>query len=142
MAHHRYLLDTNILSDLIKNPRGPVAGKIANLESDTLCCTSILVACELRYGAEKKGSAPLTSRVNELLEVMNVVGLDDTVIPHYARLRTSLEKSGPPIGSNDLLIAAQACALGLTMVTANSREFCRIPGLPVENWLRDTLTAP
>jgi len=135
MAKLTYLLDTNVLSELIKHPGGATARKIADLKCEDACCTSIIVAGELRYGALKKGSHVLTSKVNKLLKTIPVLPLEQNIEPHYARLRVSLERAGTSIGSNDLLIAAQACALGLTVVTGNVKEFSRIPDLVVENWL-------
>ena len=131
----KYLLDTNILSELIKQPNGYTARKIADLESEDSCCTSLIVACELRYGALKKDSSILTGKVNQLLETITVLPLEQNIEPHYARLRVNLERAGTPIVSNDLLIASQASALGLTVVTGNLKEYSRIPGLAIENWL-------
>lgn len=135
MTAYRYLLDTNILSDLIKNPTGHVAGKIASSGVEQTCCTSLIVACELRYGTCKKGSPLLTSRVEQLLYTLPVLALEENVALEYGEIRTALERAGQPIGGNDLLIAAHARALRLTVVTANVREFLRVPGLAVENWL-------
>ena len=135
MAKLKYLLDTNILSDLIKQPNGQAAQKIASLQDAAACCTSLIVACELRYGALKKGSTILSAKVDQLLDSIEVLPLQQDIEPHYAQLRVTLERAGTPIGSNDLLIAAQAQALKLTVITANVREFSRIPNLPVENWL-------
>jgi len=131
-----YLLDTNIISDMIRNPSGMVAQQIAQRGENSVC-TSIVVACELRYGARKKGSAPLAARVEAILSVLEVLPLDEDADRHYARIRAELEANGTPIGPNDLLIAAQALALDLTVVTANSGEFSRIPNLTVENWLSE-----
>ena len=136
MNSHLYLLDTNILSDLIKRPAGTVARNIARLDSDDMCCSSIIVACELRCGAFKKNSPALTIKVNQLLETITVLPLDPGVEYKYAEIRTTLEKAGTSIGGNDLLIAAHALALNLTVVTANEREFSRVPDLTVENWLK------
>ncbi len=135
MADLKYLLDTNILSELIKQPGGFTAQKMALLENEDSCCTNIIVACELRYGALKKGSPVLTNKVNQLLETLEVLPLNSNIEEHYARLRVNLERAGMPIGSNDLLIAAHACALNLVLVTGNEKEFSRIPDLLVENWL-------
>ncbi len=129
-----YLLDTDIISDLIRNPAGEVARHIAD-RGESAVCTSIVVACELRFGARKKGSALLAARVEELLALIEVLALDAGMDRHYAEIRAELEARGTPIGPNDLLIASHALTLGLTVVTANSAEFSRIPGLSVENWL-------
>ena len=134
MNGFRYLLDTNIVTDLIRNPSGPVAARILSVGQDTVC-TSVIVACELRYGAEKKGSARLSSRIAALLERLTVLPLAADVDREYALLRSELERAGNPIGPNDLLIAAHARMLGLIVVTVNLREFSRVPGLEVQNWL-------
>lgn len=130
----RYLLDTNILSDLIRNPAGRAAQAIRRVGED-MVCTSIVVAGELRYGAAKKGSATLTRRVEALLSEIPVLALDVPADAAYGAIRAGLEGAGLPIGGDDLLIAAQARTVGLTLVTANEREFRRVPGLSVENWL-------
>jgi tRNA(fMet)-specific endonuclease VapC len=135
MPGHRYLLDTNILSDLIRNPSGAAGRAVASLSDPGACCTSSVVACELRYGARKKGSAKLKKRVDQLLAVLDVLPLDDDAAGQYAEARVALERAGKPIGGNDLLIAAQALALNLTVVTGNLKEFRRVPGLGVESWL-------
>jgi tRNA(fMet)-specific endonuclease VapC len=134
MANYRYLLDTNILSSLLKQPTGPVASRIATVGED-LICTSILVACELRYGAAKKGAQVLSNRIEQLLSAVAVLPLDEDADRRYAELRTALEKAGTPIGANDSLIAAHALSLGITLVTDNVDEFSRVSGLSVENWL-------
>lgn len=134
MSGHGYLLDTNVLSDLIRRPGGPVASKIAAVGEPAIC-TSIIVACELRYGAAKKSSAPLTARIEELLESLDVLPLEREADRHYADIRSYLAGKGQPIGPNDLLIAGHTRALGLTLVSANAREFQRVPGLSLENWL-------
>jgi tRNA(fMet)-specific endonuclease VapC len=130
-----YLLDTNILSDLIRNPRGAVAARIADVGVDAVA-TSIIVAGEMRYGAEHRGSDRLSAKVEELLTLVPVLPLKDDADVQYGRLRTELERRGQSIGSNDMLIAAHAIALGKTLVTDNVREFERVIGLKVENWLR------
>lgn len=135
MRTYGYLLDTNILSDLIKQPAGIAAKKIAALGVESSLCTSLIVACELRYGADKKGSPILNQRVEHLLNTIPVLPMNENIITHYAEIRTTLEREGKPIGGNDLLIAAHARALGLTVITANVGEFSRVPGLNVENWL-------
>jgi tRNA(fMet)-specific endonuclease VapC len=134
MAEFRYLLDTNILSDLLRNPGGLAAQRVALIGEATIC-TSIVVACELRYGAVKKGSARLSERVEIVLGSLEVLPLDKESDRRYAEIRSHLEQRGRPIGPNDLLIAAHALALDLTLVTNNVEEFSRVPGLNLENWL-------
>jgi tRNA(fMet)-specific endonuclease VapC len=131
----RFLLDTNIVSDLMRNPRGRVAARVAEVAEDSVC-TSIIVAAELRYGAAKKGSADLSRRVEVVLETFDVIALKPPVDVIYAELRARLEKAGRPVGANDLFVAAHALALGCTLVTGNEREFSSVRDLPLENWLR------
>jgi tRNA(fMet)-specific endonuclease VapC len=130
----RYLLDTNILSDLIPHPQGPVAERIADV-GERAISTSIIVAAELRSGARKSGSQNLADRVDLILSALDVLPLESPADRHYATIRQHLAQQGTPIGPNDLLIAAHALALDLAVVTANVREFSRVPGLMVENWL-------
>lgn len=130
----RYLLDTNVLSDLLRNPAGRAARRLA-VVGEAVVCTSIVVACELRYGAAKKGSPQLSERVETLLESLEVLPLDKDADRRYAEIRSDLDRLGQPIGPNDLLIAAHALALDLIVVTDNVEEFGRVPGLSTENWL-------
>jgi tRNA(fMet)-specific endonuclease VapC len=134
VAATRYLLDTNILSALIKDPAGPLTTRIAEVGEGDLF-TNLIVACELRYGALKKGSPALTEKVDRLLNTIEVLPLDEDVAIYYAEIRTALERAGTPIGANDYLIAAQALALDMTLVTDNVAEFSRVANLRVENWL-------
>lgn len=136
MPDIRYLLDTNILSDLIRHPQGKAAARIAAVGEASIG-TSIIVACELRFGAAKKASPVLTERVEQLLSRLLILPLEAEADRHYAEIRLHLERGGHPIGPNDLLIAAHARALEWVMVTENVSEFPRVPGLPVENWLSD-----
>ena len=130
-----YLLDTNILSDLIRNPQGSVAARIREV-GDTHVCTSIIVAAELRYGAAKKGSPRLTAQLETVLGALETLPLEAPADITYRQLRCRLEREGQPIVANDLLIASQAIALRHTLVTDNEREFSRIDNLRRENWLR------
>ena len=134
MASAGYLLDTNIISDLVRNPQGAVASRIAEV-GESAICTSIICAAELRYGADKSGSEPLARRVDIILSAIAILPLEPPADRRYGEIRAHLTRRGLPIGPNDLLIAAHASAEGLTLVTANVREFQRVPGLRVENWL-------
>jgi tRNA(fMet)-specific endonuclease VapC len=132
----RYLLDTNVVSDLIRNPQGRVAEHIRKV-GEAQVCTSIIVAAELRYGATK-GSPRLTVQLEAVLGALDVLPFEAPADATYGLIRTRLEQAGRPIGGNDLLIAAQAIALGRTIVTDNEGKFARIDGLPRENWLQQT----
>lgn len=130
----RYLLDTNILADLIKNPGGRVRQRIAEI-GEANVCTSIIVACELRFGARKKNAPLLTMRIERLLQTIEVLPLDRDVDRAYAEVRATLETMGRPSGANDLLIAAHALNEDCVLVTNNESEFAHVPGLTIENWL-------
>ncbi len=129
----RYMLDTNIVSDILRNPTGHAASRTKAAANEV--CISIIVAAELRFGAAKKPSTRLTPVIESFLTEIPVFPFDIPADATYARLRTDLERAGRPIGAYDMLIAAHALALNLTLVTANTGEFQRVPGLTIENWL-------
>jgi tRNA(fMet)-specific endonuclease VapC len=131
----RYLLDTNIVSDLVRRSQGQVARRIRGV-GETQVCTSSIVAAELRFGAAKKGSERLTAQLETVLGAIEVLPLDAPADLEYGALRPYLEQRGPPIGGNDLLIAAHSISLDCTLVTDDEREFGRVPKLRCENWLR------
>ncbi len=133
-ANLQYLLDTNILSDLIRNPQGPVTECIAQAGENNIC-TSIVVASELRFGAKKRGSPRLSKQLEAVLCAIEILPLESPADHCYATLRNELERAGTPIGPNDMLIAAHALSRDLTLITANVGEFSRVPGLSTENWL-------
>jgi tRNA(fMet)-specific endonuclease VapC len=131
----RYLLDTNIVSDLVRNPQGRVAQHIRKI-GEAKVCTSIIVAAELRYGATKKGSPQLAAQLEAVLGALEVLPFETPTDKTYGLVRARLEKAGRPIGGNDLLIASHALSLGCTVVTHNEDEFARVENLRHENWLR------
>lgn len=132
----RYLLDTNIVSDLIKQPLGRAARRLRERGEDNVI-TSVVVLSELHYGLAKRGSARLARQTGAVLDSLEALPLEAPSAVVYGDLRATLEHGGLSIGANDLLIAAHALALGCVLVTDNEREFRRVPGLAVENWLRD-----
>jgi tRNA(fMet)-specific endonuclease VapC len=133
-----YLLDTNTISELMRDPLGRVGEEYRRLSrrGTVRVVTSVVVACEMRYGVAKKGSAKLAVRVEEMLGTIEVLPLPAEADVHYGRLRAELESRGEPIGANDMLLAAHAQALKAVLVTDNVREFKRVKGLRVENWTR------
>jgi tRNA(fMet)-specific endonuclease VapC len=131
----RYLLDTNIVSDLVRHPQGRIFEHIREV-GEAQVCTSIVVAAELCYGAAKKGSPRLKAQLEAILGALDVVPFEAPADTAYGLIRTRLEEIGRSIGGNDLLIAAQAVALGYTIVTDNEGEFARIDALLHENWLK------
>ena len=128
-----YLLDTNVLSDLVRRPHGVITRRIS-LEGEDNVCTSIIVASELRFGARKRGSEQLTRQLDLVLSAIQVMPFEAPADRLYGKIRVDLEKRGSPIGPNDMFIAAQALALDCTLVTRNVREFSRVPGLKVDDW--------
>ena len=132
----RFMLDTSVVSDIVRHPQGRVAKRIAEV-GETQVCTSIVVAAELRCGAARNGTPRLAGQLESVLRAIIVLPLDTPVDMVYGTLRARLEETGQPIGANDLFVAAHALALRCTLVTDNEREFARIKALPVENWLRE-----
>jgi tRNA(fMet)-specific endonuclease VapC len=135
LSERPYFLDTNIVSDLLRNPRGRTASAILTAGEDNICISAI-VASELRYGVAKSGSTRIANMVEELLREVPILAYEPPADRHYGRIRAELEVRGELIGGNDMLIAAQALAHDLILVTDNVREFGRISELTIENWLR------
>jgi tRNA(fMet)-specific endonuclease VapC len=131
---YRTMLDTNIVSDLIRHPQGRAARRL-HQHGETGICISIITAAELRCGAAKRGSTQLLDRVEAVLSVIDILPFDVPADVEYGAIRTELEAAGQPIGPTDLFVAAHARAVGVTLVTHNVAEFRRVRGLMVENWL-------
>jgi len=133
-----WLLDTNILSQVIKQPDGALGQRLRQVSDDhpDALVTSVINECELRFGAARVNSVALPGKISKLLRLIPPLPLTVDVVSHYAAIRAHLERQGTPIGPNDTLIAAHALALGATLVTGDA-EFARVPGLQVENWLTD-----
>jgi tRNA(fMet)-specific endonuclease VapC len=121
----RYLLDTNIVSDIVRNPRGPAARQFRRVGQSEVCI-SIIVAAELRYGIVGNISAEMTFKIGQMLNQLAIVSFESPADQHYGEIRVALEESGQGIGPNDTFIAAHALALGCTLVTDNEREFSRV----------------
>jgi len=135
-----YLLDTNIISALMKDRTGAINANVrawAQRLPDCRLVTSVVVQYELLFGLARHGTSRLQTAYDIQMNKLPVLPLDAAVGPHYARLRAHLEKAGTPIGANDTLIAAHALALGATLITADA-EFSRVPDLALENWLIET----
>ena len=131
----RYLLDTNIFIAALKG-HPAVRTRLETTPLDRVLLSSVVLG-ELEFGAEKSAhSARNRRRLAELLGHLPLAVVDAEASRCYARIRAELERQGAPIGANDLWIAAQALALDAVMVTDNLGEFSRVPGLRIENWLR------
>jgi tRNA(fMet)-specific endonuclease VapC len=130
-----YLLDTNIVSDILRHPQGRVASKI--LRAGVECtCTSIIVAAEMKFGIARTNATTLAIKLEEMFAHLEVMPFEAPADRIYGELRADLERRGKMIGPNDLLIAAHALSLDRVLVTDNVREFSRVKSLRVENWLR------
>jgi tRNA(fMet)-specific endonuclease VapC len=132
-----YLLDSNIINNLARDPKGLASQRVSMLGKVRIV-TSIIVCCEIEFGLVKKGSGKLRAQVETVLNSIELINFETPVHKKYGALRDHLRQIGKPIGPNDLLIAAHALCLGATLVTNNEREFARVPGLKVENWLRES----
>lgn len=130
-----YLLDTNIISAMMRDPQGAIAAQAASIDPEHIA-TSAVCVCELWYGVHRRNSVRLAEQLEAILGALKVFPFETPAERIYGRLRAALEGDGAPIGAFDTLIAAHALALDHTLVTDNIREFGRIPGLKVENWLR------
>ena len=132
----RYMLDTNICIYVIKHKPESVFRKLKKIKPEDVCISSITYA-ELAYGVEKS-SQPERNRLalSMMLSSIEIVAFDDSAADEYGEIRAGLERKGTPIGSLDMLIAAHARSLGCTLVTNNTKEFCRVEGLEVVNWVK------
>lgn len=128
------MLDTNVVSEVMKNPEGKVAARLVRQPTGT-ACLSIVTAAELRFVARKARSDRIWNKITDFTALIPVLPFGHPAEELYAEIRAGLEAAGRPIGPNDIFIAAHALSLGLTLVTANIGEFSRVPGLKVENWL-------
>lgn len=130
-----YLLDTDTLIYILKRRPPDVAARFEKISADDVAISMISMA-ELMFGAEKSGSPARARRaVEKIAEVLRVLPLDEGAARVYGKLRAQLEQRGTPIGALDTLIAAHALSLRATLVTNNTKEFARVPGLQVENWV-------
>jgi len=131
----RYLLDTNICIYIQRRKPGEVLARFKKLKPGD-AAISIITWGELRYGAEKSKQRKMALDVlEEFKTIIPVLHMPESAGNSYGTIRAALETKGQPIGNNDLWIAAHAKALSLTLVTNNEREFKRVPGLKVRNWV-------
>jgi tRNA(fMet)-specific endonuclease VapC len=130
-----YLLDTNICIYIIKKKPESVINRFRLLSLGEIGISTITIA-ELDYGAAKSANPEKNlSALNQFLIPFEIFNFDHNATVEYGKIRTSLEKNGTPIGPLDTLIAAHAKSLGYTLVTNNEKEFRRVEGLEVENWV-------
>ncbi len=133
------MLDTNMCSYIIRdNPKG-IFQKLKEVEKEHTIALSSIVVSELLYGASKKGSTKLIKVVNMFVEQFTIYDYNKASAKAYANIRTTLEKKGQVIGVHDMLIAAHALCLDATIVTNNTKEFERVEGLSLENWVEKAI---
>jgi tRNA(fMet)-specific endonuclease VapC len=133
----RYMLDTDTCIYLRKRRPPQVEERFRRLHRGEVVM-SLITYGELLNGASKSNDpVAATANVQRLAELLSVQAMGTEVAECYGNIRSMLEKSGQIIGGNDLWIAAHALSLGLILVTNNLKEFSRIPGLMLENWLED-----
>jgi tRNA(fMet)-specific endonuclease VapC len=130
-----YLLDTNILTELARNPFGHCSQRLKQV-SDELVFTSVVVAGEVEFGISKFRAFKLLRQMERIMETIEVQALPLGAIAPYSKLRVDLETRGVPIGENDLWIAAHALAEDAVLVSNNLREFSRVQNLKLENWIQ------
>lgn len=129
-----YMIDTDISSYILKRSDDAVLKRLQQVRVGEVCM-SVITKAELLFGVELSPRQQQDQAALDLyLRHVEVLGLPDEAALHYAQVRAHLKQSGSMIGANDLLIAAHALCLRLTLVTNNTREFCRVPKLVVENW--------
>jgi tRNA(fMet)-specific endonuclease VapC len=131
----RYLLDTNICIYIAKHNPASVRARFEQLSADVLAM-SVITLGELQHDAEKsQARSKARAALKQLQSVIQVQPVTEAAAQHYGQIRSALERKGRPIGNNDLWIAAHARAEGWVLVTNNEREFSRVDGLEVENWV-------
>lgn len=130
----RYMLDTNIVSAVVRDPRGKVFERLIDAGEEN-AFISIITHGEIWYGVKKNGSEELSQKVSAVTRRLYVAPLQLPTDQRYAEIRLAL-RQGKNIGPNDLWIAAHAVALDAVLVTNNESEFSRVPGLKVENWMK------
>jgi tRNA(fMet)-specific endonuclease VapC len=129
-----YMLDTDTASHIMKRSQPNVLKKLRKIPPDDICISAVVLS-ELRFGvAISPNSTRNEEALNSFLKYVQVPPYPAKAAVDYGQIRAELKRQGPPIGGNDLLIAAHARCLGLTLVTNNTREFSRVPGLKIENW--------
>ena len=134
MAEH-YLLDTNICIYIAKHNPASVRERFAQHAVNELAM-SVITLGELRFGAEKsQAKEKALTVIEDLASLMNIEDLTESTAEHYGQIRAELQKSGQMIGNNDLWIAAHARSQDWVLVTNNEKEFLRVDGLRVENWV-------
>jgi len=132
-----YILDTNIISYIIKNRDYSLIDKFEKISKEHIIAVSSISVAELYYGVMKKNSKKLEVAVSEFLLPLQRLAFDENASYEYGKIRTKLEQKGQIIGSNDLFIAAHAKSLDAVLVTNNTNEFKRVEDLKIEDWTKN-----
>jgi tRNA(fMet)-specific endonuclease VapC len=131
----KLMLDTNICICIIKQQPAAVLKRFLDYQIGDICISSITLA-ELRYGVAKSTHREKNAKaLDEFIVPLEIVSFDEAAAHVYGEIRAMLEKAGTPIGAMDMLIAAHALSLGISLATNNSREFARIPALTSIDWV-------
>ena len=131
------MLDTNICIYLINNKLPELAQKITDIPKDSICI-SVITQAELEFGVYKsQNPAKNAHALVRFLSAIGVIDFGTKAAAAYGEIRANLERKGTAIGNMDMLIAAHARSLGLTVVTNNTKEFARVEGLEIENWVSE-----
>lgn len=130
-----YLLDTDTCSHIMRSRTGDLWDRLDQLPEQS-AAISVITLGELQFGATLRPLAiRIAAQLDKLLRCLPVLPLSPDSCAHYVRIRSDLQQKGTPIGPNDLWIAAHALTHKLTLVTHNTREFSRVKGLKLENWV-------
>jgi tRNA(fMet)-specific endonuclease VapC len=132
----KFLLDTDTFSVAARDGSAELLSRLEGESLDDIALSVVTVG-EIEFGLSKRMPPPrIAARIVAMRQSFRILTLDERAASAYGRLRQQLQSQGIPIGPNDLWIAAHALSEDLTVVTGNTREFARVPGLRVENWLR------
>lgn len=133
----KYLLDTNICIYIIKNKPQSVLNRFLSIPNTQFAISSITVA-ELFYGVAKSQFPEKNEiAIKNFLLPLTILSFDENAAEYFGKIKANLEKKGTPVGGFDIMIAAHAISENLTLITNNEREFNRIEGLKVENWVAE-----
>ena len=131
-----YMMDTNIFIDILRRPASAALKRIQQLPPSEVAISAITLA-ELEHGVNKSSNPAHNARLLiAACSMLTILPFDNNAAAAYGVIRAQLERQGKPIGPMDMLIAAHALSLDATLATNNMREFKRIKGLKLENWLR------
>ena len=130
-----YMLDTDICSYLIKGSSETLLLNLNNHYNDTICISSVTYA-ELLFGAARVNSKKTKNKIDAITQKIDITPFDEQAAGFYAKIRSTIEKNGTPIGNMDILIASCALSARATLITNNEKHFKYVPNLHIENWTK------